>query len=94
MTRGERPALWFEHDRTWAKQGWEVYVKGTKDRIKCPKCHSDFIVYNGNYFCDSWVHRRDKRTQLGEGECDWALPHPTITARDRKICDLIGIDYF
>jgi hypothetical protein len=82
------------------KQGWLVYVKGTKDAIECPKCKRDVVVYNGNYFCDSWnpqghnalvtetVHKQI------EGECDWALAHPATTVRDRNVCDLVGIDYF
>ena len=87
------PDEWFTRKRTWAKQGWVVYEKNSTNRIRCHKCHEDFVVYNGNYFCDSWVYRKP-REKLFPGECDWALPHPAVTAADRQICDLIGIDYY
>lgn len=74
------------------KQGSYASPAGRTEKILCPKCGEDYVVYNGNYFCDSWVPTRNKKTLL-EGECDWALPHPATTKRDRDICDLIGIDY-
>lgn len=88
----QRDVFWWEYEREWAKQGWYAKPKGRDEKILCPKCGLDYVVYNGNYFCDSWVYREGRR--LTEGECDWALAHPSITKRDRDICDLIGIDYF
>jgi hypothetical protein len=86
-----RNELWFERPMVSAKQGYVVTVAGRTSRIPCPKCGVDYVVYNGNYFCDSWVYRSGG--QLAEGECDWALPHPSTTKKDREICDMIGIDY-
>jgi hypothetical protein len=91
--------LWFEREpRKWAKQGWIVTAIGRTSKILCPKCGIDYVVYNGNYFCDSWVsrwvHGTNRKRSLAEGECDWALAHPATTVADREICDLIGIDYF
>jgi hypothetical protein len=63
-------------------QGDRVRYLGSDAFILCPKCGQDWVVYNGNYFCDQW----------GEN-CDWALAHPAVTKKDRKFCDEVGIDY-
>lgn len=97
MASEAHDALWWEGPRDEqeeGKQGRYAKVKGRDAKILCPKCQKDYVVYNGNYFCDSWVHRKDERTKLVEGECDWALPHPATKASDKEICDLIGIDYY
>jgi hypothetical protein len=79
----ERGALWWETEREKGKQGDYAHPKGRYEKILCPQCGEDFVVYNGNYFCDS----------LAVGECDWALAHRANTKRDREFCDLVGIDY-
>ena len=70
-----------------AVQGYVALKQGTTEEISCPVCKAHPVVYNGNYFCDNWDFPKSS------GRCDWALPHPAVRKRDRKICDLIGIDY-
>jgi hypothetical protein len=81
-----RPATWWERDERPRDEHGNVAVwaKGTNDTIPCPTtaCEGK-IVYNGNYFCENF----------DSGDCDWALPHPVRSKKDRAICDLIGIDY-
>ncbi len=55
---------------------------GEPTEARCPKC-SGRVVYNGNYFCENW----------GD-DCDWALPHPARSKKDRAVCDVLGIDYY
>lgn len=59
--------------------------------VKCPKC-GDIVVYNGNFFCNSFDRFERFRTPNGgydirivEGTCDWALPYPVTAARDAKV---------
>jgi len=63
---------------------------------KCPEC-GDVIVYNGNYFCNSFdaiMYSREVRDiVLDEGTCDWALPHPATRKQDRAVCRQLGISY-
>lgn len=58
--------------------------------VMCPKC-GDVIVYNGNFFCNSRdAIEYDKARNdvfLSEGTCDWALPHPAVSKKDRGIVD-------
>lgn len=58
--------------------------------VLCPKC-GDVIVYNGNFFCngfDAIEYDKEKRDIfLSPGTCDWALPHPTTSPRDRNIAE-------
>ena len=79
-----RAARWWEQPDgvNNGKQGRIASPKGRGGKIPCPKCGVFPVVYNGNYFCDDWG-----------GECDWALPHPALSKRDREFCDLVGIDY-
>lgn len=73
---------WWEKPRRYGRQGDFVLVKGRDQRIVCPICGDDFIVYSGNYFCDS----------LGD-TCDWALASPAETDHDKAVCDLLGLVY-
>lgn len=73
---------WWQQPRSRGRQGDFALIKGRDVRIICPGCWDDYIVYNGNYFCDSYGER-----------CDWALPHPARKDADRAVCDLIGVDY-
>lgn len=80
--------FWWE--RAYQQDGRQGRIARTKEdseTIACPKCGNAPVVYNGNYFCDSWAY------PAGPGDCDWALAHPARTVRDRAICDLIGLDY-
>lgn len=63
------------------KQG-QYGLDSKGEKILCPECKDNYIVYNGNYFCDSFFFG-----------CNWGLPHPVIKERDKRICDLLGIDY-
>lgn len=38
---------------------------------RCPECGGP-IVYNGNYYCADY----------NNGDCKWALPHPTLRDED------------
>jgi hypothetical protein len=69
---------------TWSEwaQGYEITDKDF-NFIKCPKDKTNYIVYNGNYFCSEYA----------KGGCNWAMPHPVTKKRDQKICDLLGLDY-
>lgn len=60
----------------------------TATTIKCPVC-GDIIVYNGNYFCNSFdaFEVRCGDVYLNEGTCTWALPHPATSNRDKKVID-------
>jgi hypothetical protein len=60
-----------------------VLDKNTEEPLRCPKDKQNSIVYNGNYYCSKF-----------NIECDWALAHPARSKRDKRICDLIGIDYW
>lgn len=38
--------------------------------IRCPRCQTREVIYNGNYFCSGfgdWDARKS--------DCEWALPH-------------------
>lgn len=56
--------------------------------VKCPEC-GDIVVYNGNYFCNSFdalrYDRKLKEVVVEKGTCTWALPHPATRALDRKV---------
>ncbi len=78
--------VWWKKPRAQGRQGAIATVRGTGERIACPKCGLYPIVYNGNYFCDNWNY------PAGPGDCDWALAHPARSKRDRAVCLLIGID--
>lgn len=82
MTETSRPTRWWEQPRAFGKLGDIAHVKGSNVTIECPKCHEQPVVYNGNYFCDGFGLA-----------CNWALAHPATSKKDRKVCDLIGIDY-
>lgn len=73
--------MW-DKPRPEEQQGYIATVRGSDRPIICPTCGDDFVVYNGNYFCDGWGDT-----------CDWALPHPATDQLDRIVCDLIGISY-
>jgi hypothetical protein len=56
----------------------------------CPQC-GDVIVYNGNFFCNSFDaiewDREARDIFLNPGTCDWALPHPMTRRKDREMAD-------
>ncbi|MEV0445754.1 hypothetical protein AB0I84_20895 [Streptomyces spectabilis] len=58
--------------------------------VKCPEC-GDIVVYNGNYFCNSFdaikYDREIKDISLNKGTCLWALPHPATRKKDRNIVE-------
>lgn len=58
--------------------------------VKCPEC-GDVIVYNGNYFCNSFkgieYNKSVKNVVLVPGTCSWALPHPVVRPEDRNVVD-------
>jgi hypothetical protein len=73
------------------RQGRIVSPAGRSGGVSCPECGQNPVVYNGNYFCDGWVFPGPADREMGE--CEWALPHPATSKRDRDFCDLIGVDY-
>jgi hypothetical protein len=58
--------------------------------VKCPKC-SDIVVYNGNFFCNSFTaieySKEAQDVVIVPGTCDWALPHPASRPEDRNIVE-------
>jgi hypothetical protein len=79
---------WKKPDQVQGRQGVIVAVRGSDDRITCPKCGLAPVVYNGNYFCDNWAY-----PDTAAGSCDWALAHPARSERDRAVCLLLGISF-
>ena len=71
VREGQPPRVWLDH-----AGGYLI------PNVRCPAC-GDRMVYNGNYFCESW----------NSGLCEWALPHPARHRSDRNVCDQLGIDY-
>lgn len=87
---------WWELPRVTVRG--EFHMGDLVPDVECP-FDQKRILYNGNYFCENFGYESrifsDGKT-YGErrgGPCDWALAHPATTKVDRKICDLIGIDY-
>lgn len=71
--------------------------------VKCPVC-GDVIVYNGNFFCNSFEgieHDKDlKDVVLVPGTCKWALPYPVTRDEGRNVVEelyysghMTSIDY-
>ena len=60
--------------------------------VKCPKCE-DVIVYNGNYFCNSFdaieYDKKVKVVVIIPGTCDWALPHPVFGKKNKDVVDAL-----
>jgi len=58
--------------------------------VKCPKC-GDIVVYNGNFFCNSFdAIEYDKEVRdivKVPGTCNWALPIPATRERDKNIVE-------
>jgi hypothetical protein len=58
--------------------------------VKCPKC-GDVVVYNGNFFCNSFsaieYSEEVKDVVIIPGTCDWALPHPAIRSEDKNVVE-------
>jgi hypothetical protein len=77
--------VWWKKPSFEGRQGRIATVRGSDERIACPKCGQYPVVYNGNYFCDN--HGSNA------GDCDWALAHPARTEHDKAVCILIGIDF-
>jgi hypothetical protein len=88
-----RPARWWEADGPIpeGRQGRLASPAGRSGTITCPECGQNLVVYNGNYFCEGWVWPGPAVRE--QGECEWALAHPSTSRRERENCDQIGIDY-
>ena len=69
-------------DMSVAERVWHPRGGGWVTEASCPRCGSQ-VVYNGNYFCENWSY-----------DCAWALPHPARSAADRRVCDVVGVDYY
>jgi hypothetical protein len=58
--------------------------------VRCPRC-GDIIVYNGNFFCNSFdaieYDSERKDIFLAPGTCRWALPHPVTRESDRNVAE-------
>lgn len=78
---------WWKKPRARGRQGDIATIRGSDERIPCPKCGEHPIVYNGNYFCDNWNY------PAGPTDCDWALAHPARSERDKAVCVLLGTDF-
>lgn len=52
--------------------------------IRCPRCQTREVIYNGNYFCSGWADFDSGRAS----ECEWALPCPEPTGTDPHHADL------
>ena len=65
--------------------------------VLCPQC-GDVIVYNGNFFCNSFnaieYDRERKDIFLNPGTCDWALPSPARKKKDCEMAEKLHADGF